>query len=249
MTPSHPQLLAIVSVEREQRVLCQNPGCGHGVYAAIHVVQDGGQLLVLGSTCYARRYGGAQALGNPAYSAGTGVGGLLTAQERETLANNTADLIAQLKVRHEAVMAEGEAKLLSLRERVAHQQAERLALFAPRPAQPRQPPPEHPWPWQHASNTSVAVVRGPDGHHWVRVLHRDGRQRLAPWPLFEGWEEAFPPSVGSPDETSQAYLVPNIIAGLQWLARRGFSQPQVSRWPEVLQFLPELPPPSKDTSP
>lgn len=33
------KLLAIVSVDPAKRVQCQNPGCGHGVYAAIHVVE------------------------------------------------------------------------------------------------------------------------------------------------------------------------------------------------------------------
>lgn len=241
LPPPHPQLLAIVSVERERRVLCQNPGCGHGVYAAIHVVQDGGQLLVLGSTCYARRYGGAQALGNPAYSSGAGGGGLLTDQERDALANNTAELIAQFKARHEAAAAEALARLRALRERAAQQQAERQAMFAPRPVQPRPPAPVHPWPWQHASYTSVAVLRGPDGQHWVRVMHSDGQQRLAPWPVFDGWDETFPGSVGTPDEAAQAYLVPDIVAAISWLRARGFTAPQVSRWPEVLKLLPVQP--------
>ena len=249
MTPTHPQLLAIVSVERERKVLCQNPGCGHGVYAAIHVVREGDQLLVLGSTCYARRYGGAQALGNPAYGAGAGGGSLLTAPERDPLANNTAELIAQLKARHEAACAEALDKLRALRERVAQQQAERHAMFALGPASPRPRLPPHPWPWQHTFNTSVAVLRGPDGQHWVRVMHRDGRQRLAPWPMFDGWDETFPGSVGAADEAAQAYLVPDIVAAISWLRARGFSAPQVSRWPDVLQILPALLHPPKEPSP
>jgi len=249
MTPSHPQLLAIVSVERERRVLCQNPGCGHGVYAAIHVVQDSDQLLVLGSTCYAKRYGGAQALGNPAYSAGSSGGSLLTAEERNILANNTAELVALLKARHEAASAEAQAKLRALREHAAQRQAERQAMFAPRPAAQRPRLPPHPWPWQHTSNTSVAVLRGPDGQHWVRVLHRDGRQRLAPWPMFDGWDETFPRSVGAADEAAQAYLVPDIVAAISWLRTRGFSAPQVSSWPDVLQILPALLHPPKEPSP
>lgn len=36
----HPRLLAIVSVPPQKRVVCQQPGCGHGVYAAIRVVED-----------------------------------------------------------------------------------------------------------------------------------------------------------------------------------------------------------------
>ena len=43
----HPRLLAIVSVPPQKRVVCQQPGCGHGVYATIHVTEDSGQFLVL----------------------------------------------------------------------------------------------------------------------------------------------------------------------------------------------------------
>ena len=67
----HPRLLAIVSVLPQKRVVCQQPGCGHGVYAAIHVVEDNGQILVLGSTCFAKRYTGFK--GAPELS-GTGWG-------------------------------------------------------------------------------------------------------------------------------------------------------------------------------
>jgi hypothetical protein len=37
MNTTTAQLLVIVSVDSAQRVLCQNPGCGHSVYRAIHV--------------------------------------------------------------------------------------------------------------------------------------------------------------------------------------------------------------------
>ncbi len=35
-------LLAIVEEDKSERVQCQEPGCGHSVYQAIHVVRDGG---------------------------------------------------------------------------------------------------------------------------------------------------------------------------------------------------------------
>ena len=53
-----PKLLAIVEVDKKKRVQCGQRGCGHGVYKAIHIVQDDDGLLVLGSTCYAKRYEG-----------------------------------------------------------------------------------------------------------------------------------------------------------------------------------------------
>lgn len=42
------RLLAIIAVDFEKAVRCQKPGCGHRVYAAVHVVQDDGRYLVLG---------------------------------------------------------------------------------------------------------------------------------------------------------------------------------------------------------
>lgn len=54
---SPARLLAIVAVLPQKRVQCS--GCGHGVYAAIHVVEENGQILVLGSTCFAKRFGSA----------------------------------------------------------------------------------------------------------------------------------------------------------------------------------------------
>lgn len=237
---SNARLFAIVAVEATRRVMCQNPGCGHSVFAAIHVVEDDGKLLVLGSTCFAKRYGGAMALGTPAYSTGGGGGGALTEDERRILIENTAELVERFKQRHEMAMAEAKAKLRALRERVQVEPAERRARLSPAPYRPLHPLPQHPWPWQHGQNTSVAVVRAPDGQCWVRVLHRDGIQRLVPWPVFEGWDESFPPSVGTADTGADAYVVPNISAALEWLRSRGFSLPQVSRWPEVLKLLPVI---------
>ena len=40
--PGHFRLRAIVTVDEQDRVRCQQPGCGHSVYAAIHVVEENG---------------------------------------------------------------------------------------------------------------------------------------------------------------------------------------------------------------
>ena len=80
-------LLAIVRVPENERVRCQNPGCGHGVHAAIHIVREGGVLMVLGSTCFERRYGSAKALGQPQFNSGAS-GRPLTTEERELLDTN-----------------------------------------------------------------------------------------------------------------------------------------------------------------
>lgn len=240
MTSNHslPRLLAIIALPQSRRVMCQNPGCGHGAYAAVHLVEDGGQILVLGTTCYARRYGSADALGAPAYSGGGGGGRALTEPEREMLLSNTAELIELFKRQHAEALAEAQARQHALLQ--ARPQPSR-PVFPPLSmrAIPQAPPPvAHPWPWQHSQSTSVAVLHASDGQSWVRVMHRDGKQRLVPWPVFDGWDEVFPRSLGVPDDASNGYVVPDIVAALQWLRARGYSQPQVSRWPEVTKLLP-----------
>lgn len=239
-TSRRARLLAIVAVAPARRVMCQNPGCGHGVYAAIHVVEDHGTLMVLGSTCFAKRYGSTNALGLPSYSAGGGGGGTLDEAERQMLMENTAALMALFKERHDSAMALAEAKLRAMRERATQHHAARRAQLAPTYTRPLQSLPQHPWPWQHQQNTSVGVVRGADGQCWVRVQHRDGTQKLAPWPAFDGWDEVLPPSVGVPDLSLTAYAVKDVVMALQWLRARGFSAPAVSRWPEVLKILPSV---------
>lgn len=234
------ELLAIVSVAKSARVQCQNPGCGHGVYAAVHVVDEGGRILVLGSKCYRTRYGHA-AQERPSLAGSCwGSGQPLSEEDRQLLQSNSTELIAQFRQR-----LERETEIAHQRQQ--RRQRHRPALDAVKPMErpasgfaAAPPPPRKPWPWQHASNTSVAVLRGPDGQCWVRVQHRDGSQKLAPWPVHEGWDEALPPSCGVADLELGAYAVPDIVAALRWLQAHGFSAPQVSRWPEVLKILPEI---------
>ena len=236
---SPARLLAIVAVLPQKRVQCMQPGCGHGVYAAIHVVEENGQILVLGSTCFAKRFGSASALGLPAYSAGGGNGKPLTEDERQLLMNNTAELMARFKAEHDATMAAAEARLRELRERAPSFNIVRRPAPPPPP-----PPPEHPWPWQHRQNSSVALLRGSDGQCWVRVMHQNGKQMLSPWPMFRGWETALPAICGAPDLALKAYVVPNIVTAIQALRQLGYAAPEVTRWPEILKIAPRLPRPT-----
>jgi len=53
---SHGQwvLLAIISVDKADRVQCQCKGCGQGIYAAVHMVAlPDGEIQCWGSDCYA----------------------------------------------------------------------------------------------------------------------------------------------------------------------------------------------------
>ncbi len=94
-TKTDHKLVAIVAVEPDDRVRCGQPGCGHSVYARIHIVRDGDELIVLGSTCFEKRYGSSSALGSAKY--GGSNGRRLTVEERQLLVSNTALLLSHFE--------------------------------------------------------------------------------------------------------------------------------------------------------
>lgn len=129
-------LLAVVEVEKASRVVCQAKGCGHGVYRRIHVVRhDNGTLGVYGSDCFDRLFGH-HVSAAPHY--GGGEGRELTQEERQMLAENTEQLIAQFEAEHQALLEqarrrqEQHAKV----EQAARERAEKLRTEAER----RRPP-------------------------------------------------------------------------------------------------------------
>lgn len=128
---ANAKLLAIVRVAEDERVQCQNPGCGHGVHAAVHIVRESGALMVLGSTCFVRRYGSSKALGIPHYNLGAG-GRSLTPEERELLAFNTELLLARfgeeerLRIQREQILVEERRRLL-IEEEARRAEESRLA--------------------------------------------------------------------------------------------------------------------------
>lgn len=54
------KLLAIVEVDENSKVYCQADGCTATIYKRIHVVQTKEKIIVLGSTCYSKLYGGSE---------------------------------------------------------------------------------------------------------------------------------------------------------------------------------------------
>jgi hypothetical protein len=130
------QLLAVVGVEKAERVVCQADGCGHGVYRRIHVVRhDDGSLGVYGSDCFSRLFGHLIE-SNPQY--GGGDGRELTAEERLMLAENTERLIAQFEVEHQALL---EQARLRQEQRAKVEQAARERLERQRAEAERRRPP------------------------------------------------------------------------------------------------------------
>lgn len=239
-----PRLRAIVALDYDQRIRCQQPGCGHSVHAAVHVVQEGSHHMALGSTCFAKRYGGLMALGGAQY--GGGGGRRLTPDERQLLLENTDALLARFEQEERArAAAEAHAAAQARNtQRAVAQELEwrrlefdrlsgRQAAWVPTPVVGASKTLESPWPWQSKRNSSVALFTAPDGAHWVRVQHEDGSQKLVPWPAYPGWEEALPPGVGVPDPAVQGYAVGDIAAAIERLRRHGFAAPRIGRWRDV----------------
>ena len=108
------ELLAVVEVERDDRVICQAPGCGHGVYKRIHVVRHEGFLGVYGSDCFEKLFGGRLAGTSPRY--GTGDGRELTPEERQMLLENTERLIEQFESELQQNMALADAREAQLQK-------------------------------------------------------------------------------------------------------------------------------------
>lgn len=157
-------LLAIVEVDKADRIQCQAEGCGHSVYKRIHVVLAGLEFKVLGSQCYERLYGQASAAA-PQY--GSGTGRLLTAEERLVLVENTAAFIEALEA--ERVEFERRAAAHAARQRKIE-----LAQAASRPAPPPVPKPERP---QHIARDARSPLY--EGGEMLRWRWRDPEALVA----------------------------------------------------------------------
>ena len=105
-----PRLLAVVGVDRSQRVRCRAEGCSRPVYCRIHVVREvDGSILVLGSKCYEILY--RNGLHEEALYTGT-TSRPLTDEERRLLDENTEELISRFQLEADAA----EAKALELEQ-------------------------------------------------------------------------------------------------------------------------------------
>lgn len=239
-----PQLLAIVEVEHEQRVRCGNPGCGHSVHKAIHVVQDGSALLVLGSTCFNKRYGSG-VLGKPRY--GGGAGRTLTPEERELLLTNTSALLERFEAETNVQRQRLQNLKLSFEVHSAERRSPRTFNSAGPPwGQPgtsyRRPEAgaamsrSAPWAWMKPQ-TSMAGFKLRDGSCWVRVQRLDGAQMLAPWPSFEGWDEWLPGRLGKPEHAFGAYQVGDVRAVIAFLRTLATHERISGVWHEIRVLL------------
>lgn len=243
-SPPRAQLHAIVSVQPEDRVLCVQPNCGRSVFAQIHVVQEGDKLLVLGSKCYGKRYGGAGALGEPRH--GGGGGRPLTDAERQLLANNTAALLAQFE--QERAATQESLRAAEVARQAAHTAQQQAMLekrrllteaFPERNAHPAQAllkTPALPWPWMKPY-ASLTYFEMQDGTSWMRVTHADGSCLLVPWPMFEAWDESLPAHVGRPHPSIEALVIPDLVHAVAYLRQSTTWEKMCGLWRDMATEL------------
>jgi len=231
--------MAIVEVEKAQRVYCAQPGCHHTVYKAIHVVKEGDQLLVLGSTCFQKRFGSLTALGKAQHWGCNGRA--LTTEERALLAGNTPALLAHFEVEEARMREEARQKLQRLRDEMRRRST---PLQVPAQVTVRLPRVGgmslrgvFPWPWMMPAS-SVAAFKLRDGSGWVRVEHKDRRQFIVPWPRFDGWEEALPPAVGDASLEVGGYeVVGPLVASIAYLRAHAVGEKITGLWGDVAALL------------
>lgn len=184
-------LLAVVEVDKADRIQCQAEGCGHSVYKRIHVVLAGLQFKVLGSQCYERLYGHILLSGQaPQY--GSGYGRLLTPEERLVLVENTAAFIEALEAERVRLESRAALQAETQREIESARAASRQVPLEQRPYRPehmdkdaRSPMYEGGemlrWRWRNPEAVSVSIAeynacpsRGPF-HARVMAAFRNNR--------------------------------------------------------------------------
>ena len=220
---STAKLLAIVSVEHADRVRCGQPTCGHSVYRRIHLVRESGKLLVLGSTCFAKRYGTESALGKTRF--GGSKGRMLTDEESQLLSNNTEALLARF---------EEEAALLhAAKVRPAPAALQTSPINATPRSITANYPHEAPWAWVKPWS-SVIYLKLNDGSGWIRAQRKDDKHLLVPWPVFDGWDEALPPLFGQVDRGCGGHVLPDVVAALRYLRNHAEWETKPGRWKDVM---------------
>jgi len=219
------ELLAIVSTDFDDRVRCGH--CGHSVYRRVHVVREDGQLLVLGSTCFAKRFGTEMALGTARY--GGGEGRKLTEAERQLLIHNTTALLEQFEQEHLQVATRSQVAL-ALSNAVPL--LENRARMVPSVTAGM----KSPWSWKKPW-TSITYFELHDGTGWMRVQHLDGRQILVPWPAFDGWGETLPARIGTPAPEIGGLVLYDLVSTVSYLRESMVWEKMCGLWREMADAL------------
>ncbi|MEO8124444.1 MAG: competence protein CoiA family protein [Burkholderiales bacterium] len=82
-------------------------------------------------------------------------------------------------------------------------------------------PQSYDWAPDQKVGSGFILYRLRDGSAWVVYTLRDASHAIAAWPRAEdGWDEALPPSVGTPDLTLGVYRTSDLVATMTFLAPR-----------------------------
>lgn len=77
------------------------------------------------------------------------------------------------------------------------------------------------WAPDQRPGSGFIFYRMPDSSAWVIYTLQDGSHAIAAWPRAEeGWDEALPPSVGTPDTTLGVYRARDLVSAMTFLAPR-----------------------------
>lgn len=174
------------------------------------------------------------ALGNATY--GGGGGRILTVEERELLIQNTAELIARFeREREEIEKRQKEAEQQNRDKLKARESAVemRAALVRLTPGSPQGwKKSDTPWSWSKPLS-SIAYFTLNDGSKWVRTEHVDGFHMMMPWPNFNGWDEALPATVGTPDVQLGGYRIEKVAHAVAYMREHG-NWGLVGGWRDVM---------------
>ena len=89
------------------------------------------------------------------------------------------------------------------------------------PKRPEAPPQSYDWAPDQKMGSSFVFYRLRDGSAWVVYTRQDASYAIAAWPRAEdGWDEALPPSVGTPDKTLGVYRASDLGSAMTFLAPR-----------------------------
>jgi hypothetical protein len=94
-TTGELEFVAIVEVPEHKKIVCQAEGCGHSVFRRVHVIKQGSDIGVFGSTCAAKMFGQLLKNSRPTIHMSEGIN--LSEPDVELLEQNTRELIAKLQ--------------------------------------------------------------------------------------------------------------------------------------------------------
>lgn len=93
---------------------------------------------------------------------------------------------------------------------------------------------ESPWAaWRKPGHAFICYGTR-DGEGWVIFPHQDGRLVMAPYPMFDGWDEAVPAHIGVADADLEVLVLSDRLAAMVFLSPRSPMIRTASSWTELV---------------